>query len=251
MFKEKRKTIQNPISFMGSTMFNKGKTLVKLYPSFENSGIIIKRVDINDKNNVIFANYKSFKSAKNGITLENEDGVSICNVEHIISAIWGAGVDDIIMEVDGPEIPMNGDNADSFLFLLNSASIKNLEKERKVLVLEKDIELCVSDNCYIKAEQSENFIIDMKVVEDNNKYEFRFDNSVFPYEDAVSKIKGCKEEMRNKNDVAKHKILDFIGGLYLAGYYVLGDFYCSNVDSDLASKFLTLVFSNEENYKII
>ena len=103
-------------------------------------GIVFKRTDIK-KNNIINAKYSHVTSAKLCTTLENEQGVKVSTVEHLLAALYIAGIDNALIEIDCDEIPIMDGSAKNFLEVFNSKKIKSQSKKRKYLKVEEKIEL--------------------------------------------------------------------------------------------------------------
>ena len=95
----------------------KSNLLVK--PAKANEGIVFKRVDLN-KNNLVPANYKNVTSTKLCTTLENDFGVKVSTVEHLLAALYLADIDNAIIEIDSDEVPIMDGSAKEFLEALKN-----------------------------------------------------------------------------------------------------------------------------------
>ena len=76
-------------------------------PAKEDHGIVFKRVDLN-KNNTIKANFANVSSARLCTTLENQNGIKVSTVEHLLAALYIVGVDNALVEINNEEVPNNG-----------------------------------------------------------------------------------------------------------------------------------------------
>ena len=83
-------------------------------PGDESSGILFKRVDLNN-NNLINANYKNVSSTTLSTTLQNKYGIKVSTVEHLLAALYIAGIDSAIIEIDNEEVPIMDGSAKDFL----------------------------------------------------------------------------------------------------------------------------------------
>lgn len=264
MFSGKQRTIVNKVSCSGSTLCKKNKSTVNFLPAKVDTGIIFKRIDIKGKNNEVKAIYSNIANNGNrGITIANKDGVKVSNVEHILSVVWGSMIDNLIIEVDCQELPIVDGSTEPFLFLIQSAGIKTLEKQRKIIEIKKEIEI-KEDNRKVSIKPSRSFIVKMDVdLNGNGKFKesFVFDNSIQPYKDTISRARSFSLEYKakevdkanyiHKSEFAKHKILDCTGAFYLAGYYIQGEIECLNSGCDLYEGLLKKIFADEENFAII
>ena len=94
-----QQSLAKPVSFEGVGLHTGANASLTIYPAKENSGILFKRVDLL-KNNLIKANYKNVTSAKLCTTLENEHGVKVSTVEHLLAALYIAEIDNAIIEIN-------------------------------------------------------------------------------------------------------------------------------------------------------
>ena len=127
-----QKTLSEKVSFKGIGLHSGKNSTINLHPAKEDTGIIFKRVDLH-KNNIIEANFKNVTSAKLCTTLENSHGVKVSTVEHLLAALYIAGVDNAIIEIDNEEVPIMDGSAKDFLEILNEVEVVNLTKKRKYL----------------------------------------------------------------------------------------------------------------------
>ena len=93
-----QKTIKNKVSFSGVALHSGLNVNVSLIPAEPNSGIIFKRVDL-DKNNLVYPNFMNVTNTSLNTTVENEFG-EISTIEHLMCALFGLGIDNVIVEID-------------------------------------------------------------------------------------------------------------------------------------------------------
>ena len=103
MFENKQKTLKKIISFAGTGLHLGKKVSINLKPAEADTGIIFKRTDIKN-NNEIKANYQNVSSAKLCTKIENDHGVSVSTIEHLMAALYICGVDNLIVQIDSGEI---------------------------------------------------------------------------------------------------------------------------------------------------
>ena len=108
-----QKTLSKEINLSGIGLHTGKKTNLRLLPANENTGIIFKRIDLSN-NNLIKANYKNVTSAKLCTTLENNFGVKVSTVEHLLAAFYISGVDNALVEIDNEEVPIMDGSAKRF-----------------------------------------------------------------------------------------------------------------------------------------
>lgn len=257
-----------------------------LLPAPCDTGIIFKRIDVTTGDNTIKANYKNVVDTKLGTTIANESGVKVATIEHLMAAIWGCGIDNLIIEIDGPEVPIMDGSSEPFVFLIECAGINTQESPRRVIEIMRNVKITDGDKL-IEVEPSRTFSIDMHIDFNHQQIQKQnfdytstyasFKNDVcrartfgFKHEiDQLHKIglaKGGtldnailiddngvvnKEGLRYKNEFARHKTLDFIGDIYLAGYYIIGHFKASKAGHSINNKMLYEIFKDESAWRLV
>ena len=134
-----QKTLSKIIQLEGIGLHSGVKSKIKILPAASNTGIIFKRVDVK-KNNIIEANYKNVFSAKLCTSLKNKFDISISTVEHLMAAFYMTGVDNALVEVNGPEIPIMDGSAKDFVESINNVGLEILTEKRKYLKILRNVE---------------------------------------------------------------------------------------------------------------
>jgi len=279
-----QKTISKPVSFEGIGLHSGKNSKVTIIPGEVNQGIVFKRTDLQSKN-IITANYKNVSSAKLCTTLENNDGVKVSTVEHLLAALYITGIDNAIIEIDSEEVPIMDGSAKFFLNLIKNSHIKRSNKKIKYIKILEKVEL-IDGSRSISIEPSDNFEVDFQLNYQNkiidkqrNVINFQKDdlNDVVEartfclYED-IEKIKklglakggsldnavvvqGDKvlniEGLRNQKEFVNHKILDLAGDFLLSGYRILGKIECHQGGHELSNMFLRKLLKFTDNYSVI
>ena len=279
-----QKTLNSNIEFEGVGLHS-GKT-VKLIikPAAPNTGIIFKRVDINN-NNLLYPNFNNVTNTSLNTTISNEYGLKVSTIEHLMGALFGLGIDNATIEIDNEEVPILDGSAKIFVEKILKTGIKFSEVPIKIIKIKKKIELIDGDR-FITIEPSKLSL--------NIEFELKYDNSVIGnpknkikvYEDDLTEIynsrtfclyddiekiranglaKGGSLDnaivvkdnkilndggLRNSNEFVNHKILDCIGDLYTSGYRMLAHIKCSQGGHYLTNRLLRKVFDNKENFAI-
>jgi UDP-3-O-[3-hydroxymyristoyl] N-acetylglucosamine deacetylase len=280
-----QKTLSKPILFSGIGLHSGAVTNVKLLPADDNKGILFVRTDLN-KNNTIEANYKNVSSAKLCTILENEFGATVSTIEHLMAAFYITGIDNIIVEIDNPEVPIMDGSSLDFVKLINETGLKNLNSKRKFLKILKKVELKESSRSISIEPNLDSLDIDFQlnyknqiIGNQNNFVSFNNDNlenvissrTFCLYEDIeeIKKIglaKGGSLEnavvvndtkvlneggLRNEKEFVNHKILDLAGDFLLSGYRTLGTIKCSQGGHLLTNLFLKELLKDSSNYQVI
>ena len=109
-----QKTISKNISVKGVGVHTGVEVNLEIFPSEPNTGIIFKRTDLK-KNNVVIPNFKNVTDSPLCTTISNEYGVKVSNIEHLMGAFYGEGVDNVLVEIDAPEVPIMDGSAFDFV----------------------------------------------------------------------------------------------------------------------------------------
>nr|MBS0037627.1 bifunctional UDP-3-O-[3-hydroxymyristoyl] N-acetylglucosamine deacetylase/3-hydroxyacyl-ACP dehydratase [Saprospiraceae bacterium] len=133
-----QKTIQKAVTISGIGLHTGEKVNMTLHPAPANHGIRFRRKDAICDSIEILADVSKVVSTNRGTTLKSGD-IVVHTVEHIMSALYALGVDNITIELDGPEIPIMDGSAAPFTKLIRQAGIESLEAEREVFVVSEPI----------------------------------------------------------------------------------------------------------------
>ena len=135
-----QKTLSKTVSFEGIALHSGKKSKIKLCPTQEDQGIIFKRTDLSN-NNLIKANFSNVSSARLCTTLENEHGIKVSTVEHLLAAFYITGIDNAIVEIDSEELPIMDGSSKDFIDELQKIKLVDQTKKRKYLKIIDNIEL--------------------------------------------------------------------------------------------------------------
>ena len=128
MWDKYQKTLNSEVSFSGIGLHTGQNIDVNLVPANSNSGITFKRTDI-EKNNEIIANFKNVSSAKLCTKIQNDFGVSVSTVEHLMAAFYICGIDNLIVNLNGPEVPIMDGSAKDFVKIIKNCGTKTLKEK--------------------------------------------------------------------------------------------------------------------------
>ena len=132
MFHKFQKTIKEPIEFDGVGLHNGIKVNLCIKPAEINFGIKFRRLDIDDDKNIIEANYKNVSSPILCTKIKNNYDISISTVEHLMAAFYGEGIDNALVEINAPEVPIMDGSSFDFVEAIRLAGIQkqNCEKTK-------------------------------------------------------------------------------------------------------------------------
>ena len=280
-----QKTIKTPISFQGIGLHS-GKTVnLCLKSALPDTGIIFKRVDLNN-NNLVYPSFNNVTNTSLNTTISNEFGIKVSTIEHLMGALFGLGIDNVLIEIDNEEVPILDGSAKEFIEKILQFGFEVSNKPIKIIKINKNVEYSEGDRSIsIKPSKLsldidftlkyENKIIGdqrnkINVYEDNlieifNSRTFclyediemikknglakggSLDNAIVVRDDKILNKNG----LRNKNEFVNHKILDCIGDLYTSGYRIIGSLKCNQGGHYLTNKLLRQIFDNKNNFSIV
>lgn len=139
----KQKTLKDIVSFAGVGLHTGCHVNVRLIPSGVDTGISFTRVDIPDAPSIKAK--ASSVVATNYATSLGVDGATVGTVEHLLASFYGLGIDNVIVELDGPEVPVLDGSAELFIKMIEGAGIKELDSTRKYLVVRRPIKVSEGD----------------------------------------------------------------------------------------------------------
>jgi UDP-3-O-[3-hydroxymyristoyl] N-acetylglucosamine deacetylase len=255
----RQRTISRAVHAIGVGVHSGRKARLTLRPAPAGHGIQFVRKDVRASRPIrALANQVTDTLLSTSIA---SDGVQISTVEHLMSALWGLGIDNLRIELRGEEVPILDGSAGPFVDLLRSGDIVVLEAPREFIRIKREVRVAQGDAVailrpYAGFRASYTFVADHPVY---NRYPKRavIDFASASYADDVSRarsfglvgelpqahaIRKClgssldnavgisddgvlnPEGLRYEDEFVRHKILDAIGDLYLLGKPVLGEF---------------------------
>tara|TARA_B100001093_G_scaffold508025_1_gene569475 strand:+ start:2584 stop:3510 length:927 start_codon:yes stop_codon:yes gene_type:complete len=284
MVSSNQKTINNPIKLKGIGLHNGENVELTIKPAQENSGINFCRVDLHNSE-IISANYKNVVEPILCTKIKNKEGTTVSTVEHLMAAFFGEGIDNALVEVNAPEIPILDGSANEFVEAIRSVGTREQNAQRNYVKVKKKIEI-IDGSKYISIEPSDNdLIVDFEIVYENplirtRRKEFKLSKDKLSdiyssrtfclYEDIdMIKSKGLakggsldnaivvkdseilnEEGLRNRHEFVYHKILDCLGDLMLSGNRMLGHIKTSQGGHALTNKLLLKFFSDNSNWSM-
>jgi UDP-3-O-[3-hydroxymyristoyl] N-acetylglucosamine deacetylase len=280
-----QKTIKNEVKFQGVGLHSGKIVNITLKSSEPNTGIVFKRVDL-QKNNLVYPNFMNVSNTSLNTTISNNFGVKVSTIEHLMGALFGLGIDNLLVEIDNEEVPILDGSAKEFIEKILLVGLNVSDKPIKIIKVNHKVEFIDGDR-FISIEPSKlSLDIDFELKYKNNVIGIQR-NKINVYEDDLNDIfnsrtfclyedienikkqglakggsldnaivvKGDqvlnKEGLRNKKEFVNHKILDCIGDLYTCGYRMLASVNCSQGGHYLTNNLLKKLLNNKENFSII
>jgi UDP-3-O-[3-hydroxymyristoyl] N-acetylglucosamine deacetylase len=255
----KQRTLKSSVSVTGVGLHSGEKVTLSLRPGPVNSGVMFRRVDVKPVEE-IFARAHLVHDTRLSTCME-QNGVRIATIEHLMSALAGLGIDNVVVEMDGAEVPIMDGSAGTFIFLLQSAGIVEQSAPKKFIRIKKTVEVKQGDK-WVKFEPYHGYKLTFTInfahpVFANTKQHVTLDLDEHAYVRDISRARtfGFMQDveymrsqglalggsldnaivmdeyrvlnadgLRFEDEFVKHKVLDAIGDLYLLGHPIIGAF---------------------------
>ncbi len=254
-----QQTLAGPAIFAGVGVHTGEHVRVFVRPAKANAGITFVRTDVTDRDNRVSSFGECVTKTQLGTVVSNNAGVSVATIEHLMAAFWALGVDNALVELDGPEIPIMDGSAEPFIQILDHVGVRELTAIRQSIEILSPIEVVDGDKVarLVPAAQFEMaFEIDfdnatvgrqsVDMVMDGEAFRAELaDCRTFGFLTEVEMLRSMglarggsldncvvidgdrilnPEGLRRPDEFVRHKALDAIGDLYLLGQPIIGRF---------------------------
>ena len=275
-------TIKKSVELVGIGLHKGSPVRLRLEPLEANSGIVFYRSDVDVSIPLLPENVVDTKMA----TVIGKDGYVISTIEHMLSAVYAYGVDNLKIIVDADEVPVMDGSSASFCMLLDEAEVVEQDIPKRVMMIKKEVEIRDGDK-YVKLSpspdlqygftikfphpviQEQEFVL--KFTKESYKEEIsRARTFGFLHEVQYLRSKGLAlggslenaivlddkkilnpEGLRFDDEFVRHKILDAIGDMSLIGMNFIGNYEAFAGSHDLNHKLTLALLESPENYEVI
>ena len=280
-----QKTIKEKVLFSGVALHSGLDVNICIKPAEPNFGIVFKRIDLLT-DNLVYPSFMNVTNTSLNTTVENEFGVKISTIEHLMGALFGLGIDNALIEIDNDEVPILDGSAKEYIQKIILSGTQISDAPIKIIKINKKIEYSDGERLVSIEPSTVSLNIDFEI-KYNNKIIGNQRNKVKVYEDDLTDIYNSRtfclyedielikknglakggsldnaivvknneilnqEGLRNEKEFVNHKILDCIGDLYTSGYRIVANVICSQGGHYLTNQLLRKVFQNKENFSIL
>jgi UDP-3-O-[3-hydroxymyristoyl] N-acetylglucosamine deacetylase len=255
----KQRTLKNSIRATGVGLHSGKKVLMVLRPAPANSGIVFRRTDLDEAVDIPAA-AGNVSQTTLGTSL-TQGTATVSTVEHLMSALAGLGIDNLVVELSAAEVPIMDGSAGPFVFLLQSAGIEEQNAAKRFVRIRKSIKVEDGDK-WARFDPYDGFKVNFEIEFDHPVFTRRsqaasmdFSTTTFLREVSRARTFGFMRDLeymrarnlalggnldnaivlddyrilnedglRYEDEFVKHKILDAIGDLYLLGHSLIGEF---------------------------
>ncbi|MEM7222165.1 MAG: UDP-3-O-acyl-N-acetylglucosamine deacetylase [Pseudomonadota bacterium] len=277
----RQRTLKSAIHCSGVGLHNGLRVSLTLCPALPDTGILFRRLDLPEGQNEIAANWRNAIETPLCTTLVGDNGATVSTIEHLMSALAGCGIDNAVVELTGSEVPIMDGSASPFLFLIDCAGTVEQAVPRRAIRILKPVSVAEESRA-AHLRPGDGFMVDFEIDFENpviarqhwqvevDRHSFRseiapartfgfladveklralglarggsLDNAVVIEGDRILNEGG----LRFDNEFVRHKALDSIGDLYLAGAPIIGRFegYCAG--HALTLRLLRALFAEQD-----
>ena len=252
-------TVQAPAIFAGVGVHTGAYTRVSVRAAPVDHGIVFVRTDVTDRDNRVPASGEAVTKTQLGTVIENAAGVTVSTIEHLMAALAMLGIDNAVVELDGPEMPIMDGSSLPFIQMLDRAGRRPQDKPRQYIEILETIEVRDGDKRAVLS-PSDSFEVAFEIAFDSavigrQRVDLEMDEHAFRAELADCRTFGFLHEvealramglarggsmenavviegdrilnpegLRRPDEFVRHKALDAIGDLYVLGYPIIGRF---------------------------
>lgn len=279
-------TIKSPLAFDGVGLHSGAPTRLTVLPAPASHGVVFRRVDVADDCSTIPALWNNVRQSPLCTRLVNEDGVSVSTVEHIMAALVGCGIHNAVVEVDGPEVPILDGSSAAFVRGILSTGIERQDVPVRALRILKPVEVR-KGQARARLTPHDTLLIEFNIeFEDaaigEQKKTLNMSNGSFVRELSNSRtfcrkadvdqmranglaLGGTLENavvvdgaqvlspggLRHEDEAVRHKMLDALGDLGLAGMPILGHYHGFRAGHSLTNDLLHALFADQSAYEVV
>ena len=284
----KQKTLADQVVIEGIGVHSGRPARVILHPAEAQSGVTFLRTNLpNGKERLIEGKSYSVRNTELCTVIGDDTGATIATIEHLMSALAGLGVDNVLVEVDGPEMPILDGSARLFVEAIDQVGLVEQSAPRKLIKILKPVKVELGQSVVELLPRDHGFRLDVEIAFDSpvigrqsysvdlDADRFRreishartfgfmrdverlwkaglalgasLDNTVAVGDDSVVNPEG----LRYPNEFVRHKLLDAVGDLFLAGYSIQGHYKAFCPGHKLNAMVLDALFADRSSYAIV
>ena len=281
-----QRTLKTCIPYVGTGLHSGCRIGMLVRPAEVNTGVRFVRNDVPSGRGIVPALWHHVVDTRLGTIIGNDFGVSISTVEHLMAALHGCGIDNVVVELDGPEVPILDGSAEPFVGMIERAGIVEQEAKRWAMLVQDTVEVR-SDDKFVRLEPCPISRITAEIefpgtAVGNQKFSTMLTESVFKRELARARTFGFadqiedlyerklalggsprnavlvdgetivnEEGLRFHDEFVRHKVLDIIGDLSLAGVPIIGHFHGFKPGHALNQALLRKFMSSERSWSYV
>lgn len=281
-----QKTVANKVTLTGKGVHSGKPARLVVHPASAEYGIWFRRVDVTDRSNLVPALYDSVNNTQMCTRLANDDGVEVSTVEHLMAALAGTGVQNALIEIDGPEVPIMDGSSQPFVQAILDAGVRDQDAPVRAIRVLKEVSIQFDDTV-ATLKPSETLELDFSIdfadqAIGQQQKTLEMANGAF-----VRELSDCRtfcqrrdvdalhaiglgqggglenaivvdagsvlnpEGFRRADECVRHKMLDALGDLALAGAPILGKYIGVRAGHRATNLLLRELFSKPDAWEMV
>jgi UDP-3-O-[3-hydroxymyristoyl] N-acetylglucosamine deacetylase len=282
---KKQHTLREAVTVEGVALHSGVAVSLTIQPAAIHHGIVFKRIDVKNHHAVIPAKWNFVSDTRLCTTITNKQGISVSTIEHLMAALSGCGVDNVTIEVNGPEVPIMDGSSEPFVSIFQSCGVVEQNAARQVLKILKPVEILGDLGECIILTPADEFSIDFEIDFNSmaikeKSLDISLVNGTFNHVISGARTFGFLEDvdkmraaglglggsldnvvvvdgsnilnaggLRYNDEFVRHKILDCVGDVYLAGGPIMGRIKAFKTGHYFNNKLLRQLFADEEAWE--
>ncbi len=279
-------TVAAEVSCVGVSLHGGDMVNMLIRPAPAHTGIVFVRKDMDGPHTAVAATYDAVTETTLGTTIANVHGVSVSTIEHVMAALWGAGIDNARIELDAPEVPIMDGSSEPFVFLLECAGRVQQRATRRVVEVLREVTVEEGASRATIA-PNDGFVLEVEIAFKHpliSTQKARYDFSDTTFKQALSRARtfGFAQDvekmrsmglalggslhnaivigedeilneggLRYADEFVRHKALDCVGDYFLAGAMIKGLITTHRPGHGINNKLLRALFADPANYRIV
>lgn len=278
-------TVAAEVSCVGVSLHSGDMVNLTIRPAAANTGIVFIRKDVEEGKGVVPATYDVVTQTQLGTTIANKHGITVSTIEHVMAAIWGAGIDNARIELDGPEVPIMDGSSEPFLFLLECAGRVQQKATRRTIEVLREVSVTDGKSTASIA-PADGFVLDIRIAFNHKLIEMqqaRYDFTKTTFKQSLARARTfcfardveamrsmglalggslhnavvlSEDDIMNEgglryaDEFVRHKALDCVGDYLLAGGPLKGVVTTERPGHGINNKLMRALFADPANYRI-
>lgn len=277
-------TVSRPIELSGVGLHSGAETVLRILPAETGVGLVFRRVDVTDRDNMVPARWNAVVDTRLCTVVANKAGVSVGTIEHLMAALSACGVDNAVLELDAPEVPIMDGSAAPFVEAIQEAGLKAQTAPRRAIKILREVSVVDGDKIVTlkpgigsrfqagidfshPSIGQQSFAIELfsgdfeSKISDARTFGFAheakalramglalggsMDNAIVLDEKTIMNPEG----LRHHDEFARHKVLDAVGDIYIAGGPLIGHYEALKPGHNMNNRILHQLFSDAGNWE--
>ncbi len=279
-------TLKSSVTFTGSGLHTGRIVRMTIQPASAEYGIWFHRTDVEDSDALIPARWNAVNDTQLCTRIANSDGVSVSTIEHVMAALAGCGVHNALIEIDGPEVPLMDGSSAQFVTGILARGLVQLDAPVRIIEILKPVSVSRGD-ATATLEPSDRFTIDFEIdfvdqAIGHQEKSLDMANGAFVHELCDSRTFCRKADiddmrargliiggdmtsavvvdgdaivtpggMRHRDEPVRHKMLDALGDLALAGGPIMGRYTGERAGHAMTNLLLHALFADPSAYRLV